>query len=251
MTSAVVLPRIAWGDPRANRRVLLVHGLGSNAPLMWRYGVALADAGWYAEAPDLRGHGHAPRTLDYTLAAYGADVAATRPADAAPWDLALGHSLGGAAVTVAAAADPAWASRIVLVDPAIQLSARDHELVRRSQEESFDEPAVDAIRAQRPHWHEQDIELKAQSVRQSSHWGIIATMEQNDPWDVRADAARLAVPTHVIASDPAVYSLFHGALAEEVLRNPRITMSVLAGAGHVPHRDMPDATIAELFRILN
>ena len=84
---------------------------------MWRYGVALADDGWYAAAVDLRGHGTAPRALDYTIAAYAADLAATAPADGEPWDLVIGHSLGGAASTVAAAAHPAWTRRLILIDP--------------------------------------------------------------------------------------------------------------------------------------
>ena len=50
--ATVTLPQLAWGNPSATRRALLVHGLGSNGALMWRYGVALADEGWYAEAVD-------------------------------------------------------------------------------------------------------------------------------------------------------------------------------------------------------
>ena len=64
-------------------------------------------------------------------------------------------------------------------------------------------------------------------------------------------ATALAVPTHVIASDPAVYSIFRGKPAESVVEaNPRMTMSVVAGAGHSPHRDKPEATIAQLLEAL-
>jgi len=77
MPAPLTLPRISWGDPASDRRVLLVHGLGSSAALMWRVGTALADAGWHATAVDLRGHGDAPRALDYSVAAYAADLVAT------------------------------------------------------------------------------------------------------------------------------------------------------------------------------
>src|SRR6478736_4540676 len=140
MPASVTLPRLSWGDPSAARRALLVHGLGSNGALMWRYGSALADAGWRTDAVDLRGHGTAPRTLDYTLAAYAADVAATGPVDAGPWDLVIGHSLGGAASVLAAAADPSWTRRLVLVDPALLLTDHDREIVRDSQTRSFEDP---------------------------------------------------------------------------------------------------------------
>ncbi|WP_374311598.1 alpha/beta fold hydrolase [Microbacterium sp.] len=251
MPAPVTLPRLSWGDPAAERRALLVHGLGSNAPLMWRYGVALADAGWRADAVDLRGHGTAPRTLDYTLTAYGADLAATHPHDGGAWDLVIGHSLGGAAATLAAAADPSWTRHLVLIDPALSLTDHDRDVVRASQEDSFADPTMRAVRAAHPDWHDQDVELKALSAQQASRWAVEQTSAQNPEWDVTDAAAALAVPTHVIASDPEVYSIFAGKPAESVVAaNPLITMSVVAGAGHSPHRDEPEATIAALREVL-
>lgn len=250
MPAPVTLPRIAWGAPDAPRRALLVHGLGSSGALMWRYGVGLADAGWRADAVDLRGHGAAPRALDYTIDAYAADLSATRPETAGRWDLVVAHSLGGAAATVVAAADPRWTHRLVLIDPAIHLTDRDRDIVRTSQGESFADPTADAVRNGHSHWHEQDIELKALSARQASRWAVEQTSIQNAPWDVRAAASALSIPTHVIASDPEVYSIFRGKPAESVLANPMLTMSVIAGAGHSPHRDKPDDTIAALLAAL-
>ncbi|MBN9181371.1 MAG: alpha/beta hydrolase, partial [Microbacterium sp.] len=69
MPASVTLPRLTWGDPASGRRALLVHGLGSTAALMWRFGVALADEGWCAQAVDLRCHVLAPRALDYSIPA--------------------------------------------------------------------------------------------------------------------------------------------------------------------------------------
>jgi pimeloyl-ACP methyl ester carboxylesterase len=218
---------------------------------MWRFGVALADSGWRADAVDLRGHGTAPRALDYTIGAYAADLAVTTPPDGRSWDLVVAHSLGGAAATVTAAADPTWTQRLVLVDPAIALTDHDRAIVRTSQEESFADPTMEAVRAGHPHWHEQDVELKALSARQASRWAVEQTSVQNARWDVREAASALSIPTHVIASDPEVYSIFRGKPAEEVVTtNPALTMSVIAGAGHSPHRDKPEETIAELLRVL-
>lgn len=253
MPAPVTLPRLSWGSPDAPRRALLVHGLGSNGALMWRYGVALADAGWRADAVDLRGHGTAPRTLDYSIPAYAADLAATRPGagEPEPWDLVIGHSLGGAASVVAAAGAPAWTRRLVLIDPAISLTDRDRGIVRDSQTRSFDDPSEAAVRADHPDWHPQDVELKALSAQQASRWAVEQTSAQNEPWDVTDAALRVDVPTHVIASDPHVYSIFRGKPAEQVVeRNPRFTMSVVEGAGHSPHRDKPEATVAQLLEVL-
>ncbi|MEU4017420.1 alpha/beta hydrolase [Microbacterium sp. NPDC028030] len=251
MPAPLTLPRRSWGDPSAARRALLVHGLGSSGALMWRLGDALADAGWHATAVDLRGHGDAPRSLDYTVAAYGADLAATRPDDAGPWDAVVGHSLGGAASTVAAASAPDWTRRLVLIDPAIHVDGRDAAIVRRSQERAFADTRLEVVQQEHPHWHPQDQELKIDAVQRASAWAVEQTSAQNQPWDVRDAAARLTVPTHVIGADPAVYSIFTGDLASEVLAaNPLITLSVVEGAGHSLHRDRPDESIRQLLEAL-
>ncbi|MFJ4038252.1 alpha/beta fold hydrolase [Microbacterium sp. NPDC090007] len=249
MPAPVILPRLSWGAADAPP-VLLAHGLGSDGALMWRLGTALGEAGWCATAVDLRGHGDAPRALDYSVAAYAADLVATVPDGGGAWDAVVGHSLGGAAATVAAATRPAWTRRLVLVDPAIALSLQDREVVRVSQEQSFADPRVETVRATHPDWHPLDVELKARATQRASRWAIEQTSAQNDPWDVRAHAAALTVPTHVLGADPAVHSLFTGELAAEVLRNPAVTMSVIAGAGHSPHRDRPEATVAALLDAL-
>lgn len=249
VSAPVTLPHVAWGDPAAELHALLVHGLGSNGALMWRYGVALANAGWHAVAVDLRGHGTAPRALDYTLAAYAADLAELHPADGV-WDLVLGHSLGGAAVTLVAADDPHWTRRLVLVDPAVHMSPEERETIRKSQDAAFADPTIDAVWTEHPNWHPQDIELKALATRQASRWAIEQTSIQNADWDVRSAAARLTVPTRVIAADPEVHSIFTGKVAEDVLANPVCSMTVVRDAGHSPHRDAPEATLSALFEAI-
>ncbi|MCB1298971.1 MAG: alpha/beta hydrolase [Microthrixaceae bacterium] len=245
----VTLNTTSWGRSDAPRRALLVHGLGSNGPLMWRFGVTLADAGWHATAVDLRGHGLSPRALDYTIEAHAVDLGATTPEDGAPWDLVIGHSLGGASSIVAAAADPDWARRLVLIDPAVIVTTKAQGNMRNSMAATAAE-TLESVRAANPSWHETDVELKVLSVQQGSPWAVAQSNMQNQPWDVRAAASRLTVPTHVIAGDPAVMSIFAGALADEVLANPAFSMAMIEGAGHSPHRDKPEATMAELLRSL-
>lgn len=251
MPAPLTLPRISWGSPSASRRALLVHGLGSSGALMWRLGDALADAGWQATAVDLRGHGDAPRSLDYSVAAYGVDLAVTLPEGGGAWDAVIGHSLGGAASTVAAASAAEWTRRLVLIDPAIHVDGRDAAIVRRSQERAFADTRLEVVQQEHPHWHPQDQELKVDAVLRASAWAVEQTSAQNQPWDVRAEAARLRVPTHVIGADPVVYSIFAGALADEVLAaNPLISLSVVEGAGHSLHRDRPEESVRQLLEAL-
>lgn len=248
MIAPLTLPRLTWGT--GSRRALLIHGLGSSAALMWRIGTALADAGWQATAVDLRGHGGAPRALDYRIAAYAADVAATLPDTGDAWDAVIGHSLGGASTVVAAATHPAWARRAVLIDPAIQVVGRDADIIRRSQERAFADPSIATVRDEHPTWHEQELELKVDAVLRASAWAVQQTSIQNDPWDVRAEAARVSIPTHIVGADPRVYSLFTGELADSVLAHPAYTMSIVKGAGHSPHRDKPEETIRQIMEAL-
>lgn len=251
MAFPVALPRLSWGAAAAPRHALLVHGLGSTGALMWRYGIALAGAGWRADAIDLRGHGRAPRALDYTIAAYAADLAEVAPEPRGAWDLVVAHSLGGAAAVVAAEANPAWTRRLVLVDPAIRPTERDAEIVRASQEDSFADTSQAAVRAAHPGWHDHDVELKAAAAAQVSRWAVEQTSEQNQPWDVTDAAAYLTVPTHILGSDPAVYSIYWGDRVERLrARNPLVGYSIVPGAAHSPHRDKPEETVAELLRIL-
>lgn len=251
MPAPVQLPRLSWGDSASPRTALLVHGLGSSGALMWRLGDALADAGWHAVAVDLRGHGDAPRTLDYTVAAYAADLASTPPSSGGAWDAVIGHSLGGATSTVAAASAPSWTDRLILIDPAILVEGRDASIIRRSQERAFGDNRIELVQEAHPDWHPQDHELKIDAVARTSRWAVGQTSAQNQPWDVRAAAAKLTVPTHIIGADPKVYSLFTGKTAEGVLAsNANVSMSVVAGAGHSLHRDKPDETIRQLLEAL-
>lgn len=252
MPTPLTLPRFEWGSPDATKRALLVHGLGSTGALMWRLGVALADAGWHATAVDLRGHGGAPRALDYTIEAFAADLAHTRSRKKGTWDAVIGHSLGGAASIVTSVADPAWTKRLVLLDPAIALRGKDAKTIRRSQKRAFADNRIWRIRRENPSWHPQDHELKVDAVARSSAWAIDQVSVQNPHWDVRDHAHRLSVPTAIIASDPKINSLFRGRLADEVLAaNPLITSSVVPGASHSLHRDRPLQTIEHVFEALN
>ena len=62
---------------------------------------------------------------------------------------------------------------------------------------------------------------------------------------------RLTVPTHVIALGPEGLLDLHGAAGRGGAAATRvITMSVVAGAGHSPHRDKPEATIAEFLKVI-
>src|ERR1700678_1061874 len=99
---------------------LLLHGFTSGPASMWRFQEWLAELGYQAEARAQLGHGGRGPAADYSLAALAADNLAM-----GDHDLVVGHSMGGATATLAAARRPEGAGRLVLVDPAWRFSTMD------------------------------------------------------------------------------------------------------------------------------
>ncbi|MFN4002203.1 alpha/beta fold hydrolase [Microcella sp.] len=245
--STVTLPRWHWGDPASPRRALLVHGLGSSAQTTWRLSEGLADAGWSATAVDLRGHGDAPRASRYRIEDVAGDLLAAHPAGGGAWQLVVGHSIGAAAAAQAAGTEAAWAERLVLLDPALQLDGPARQAVLDGQLANHDGATVASIAEQFGHWHPLDIEFRVRAVRAASRFALERMVLDNDDWDVTAFVPHIAAPTLVIAADPDHGSMFAGEHAAAVLAsNPLLEMVVVPGAGHSVHRDAPEATLRHL-----
>ena len=232
------LPRLTWGT--TGPRALLVHGLSSNAGSWWRTAQDLVGAGWQVTMIDLRGNGAAPAADDYLLAGYASDLPVEH------WDLVVAHSLGAAAA-VLAAADSDFADRLALVDPALALSDAELDDIRAGELAEL-QATTDQLRAERPNWHERDIEAKAAGLRRVDREVIVRTLDDNRPWNLLDEVVALAIPTLILGGDPDVYAMLPRATGEQLARqNPLIRYAVIPGSGHSPHRDTPDAALAVLF----
>lgn len=99
--------------------MVLVHGItesrGSWEPLI----APLARQHWVVTV-DLRGHGESDRCTPYDVLTMAADVHAVVEATGVRGPLVVGHSLGGAVVSVYAAANPVRG--VVNVDQPLELS---------------------------------------------------------------------------------------------------------------------------------
>ena len=233
------LPAITWGDPTADRRALLIHGLTSSGATWWRVAESLAAHGWHVTAVDLRGNGDAAVADSYAFADYAGDL----PGDG--WNVVVGHSLGGA-VAVLAAQRPGFAERVVLLDPALELPTADLAGLLAGE---LDELALDeaGFRDLRPTWHPLDIAHKATATAKATANMVERTVADNTPWNVLAEAATLPVPTLIVGGDHAVYSMLPAASAVALAAaNPLVDYRVVEGSGHSPHRDRPEATLALL-----
>lgn len=247
----VTLPRLHWGDPTSTRRALLVHGLGSSAHTMWELGEGLAAAGWSATAVDLRGHGDAPRASRYRIADFAADLAATTPLDGrATWDAVLAHSIGGASAIVAAATAPHWTERLVLLDPAVRADEQLRQLILTNQLSARQLQSAAQVADENPHWHPLTAELRVRAVQAASWFALEHAVLDNPDWDASEEAARLRMPTLVIAGDPARGGMFAGEHGDSLLAtNPRLS-SVAIDAGHNVHRDAPAVVLEHVLRFL-
>jgi pimeloyl-ACP methyl ester carboxylesterase len=220
-----------WGPEPA--RVLLIHGIASSGATMWRLGEGLADHG--VVAPDLRGHGEGPRTESYRAADFASDLGSG-------WELVIGHSLGGLIAAHAAVADPAFAGRLILLDPVLEIADADLPAVLESVVDEARNPATEeAIRAENPGWHDQCVRAKALAARQADPDAVERTMRDNAPWHHGPLADRLRVPTLILGGDPALGGLAGSHLGAG---NPLVEYRMVAGAGHSVHRDRPDVVLA-------
>jgi pimeloyl-ACP methyl ester carboxylesterase len=243
--SVVELPTLTWGEPGAERRALVVHGLGSDSRTMWRIGEHLANSGWCAIAIDQRGHGRAPRTSSYRIEEYARDILAV-PHDE-PWDVVIAHSIAGASVVVASNMEPGFAERLVLIDPALATTPANRDEILANQIRNHRELTVERQRELFPHWHAQDIESSVTAVRAASEFALEHSVLDNPDWDVLALAERITVPTLVVQGDPAVVARYtdeHAARIESA--NPLVTRTMIPGTGHNVHRDAPDEFCARL-----
>lgn len=224
-------------NPGAARRVLVLHGLGSDSGTCWQLAEAVAAAGATAVVPDLRNHGLSPTTSDLRVTAYAADVALL--ADA--WDLVIGHSLGGS-VLAELCARPGFARRALLLDPVLLLHDEDRQPLRDGlRTEVGGRLTTQQLAQDQPNWSPEDIHRKVLGAATVSPRTTDLTCDHNDPWDVRGFVADWACSVHLVVADPTVGALCWPEDVEAALTaHPGVTASTIEGAGHSVHRDRPD-----------
>ena len=108
-----------WGQPRVDQpAILFIHATGFHARI-WDQTIAhLPD--YHCFALDLRGHGRSSAAPPpYFWNFFAEDVLAVAEALGLSGAIGVGHSIGGHAVTLAAARQPNLFARLLLIDPVI------------------------------------------------------------------------------------------------------------------------------------
>lgn len=224
---------------------LLLHGIGSGPSTLWRLRGHLEARGWTTTSPSILGHDGRPVPTSLTLDAYAADIV-SQPAPDEGWDLVVAHSLGASIATIIASRVPGWTRRLLLIDPAWDLAPELAAEVRAGELADLALTEADVVAAS-PHWDARDVRTKVAALALVPRATVERTFDENPGWDLLEDAAALAVPTLVLTGDPEVFTFVPPALADSIrARNARIEVRAVAGAGHAPHRDRPEAALGAI-----
>lgn len=214
---------------------VLVHGLFSDRRCWHRLAPQLVARGYSVVAPDLRGHGLSPRAR-YTTADWALDLVTTLPTEP---DLAIGHSLGGLALALAA--EPLGASRAVYLDPAWKITPAQDEAFRAEWREWLTWTSIEQLRSRLGgRWSEDDLELRWESMWRTDP-EVVPGLAAGGGYDWSPEAPTM--PSLVVAADPSEFITDAHALD---LTERGIAVRRVPASGHSLFREDLDALLAVL-----
>lgn len=235
-----------WNPNGQAGRALLLHGLGSDGTTMWRLASHLADRGYLVAAPDLRSHGGSPSAADHRITALTEDVAILGTS----WDLAVGHSLGGAVTANLLARDDVDVTAALLIDPVLELGPQARELLRAALHAEVGRLDPADVAARNPRWEAVDVERKVLAASRCSRDVVDRVIDHNPTWDLSALRTAWRARIHLLAADPALGALLGQGTVTALVDGVRTTGETVAGAGHSVHRDDPAAVLAAIDTLL-
>ena len=248
MTSDATLS-LAFRETGQGAAVIILHGLFGSSRNWQAIARRLADR-YRVVSVDLRNHGDSAHAADMGYLAMAADVRALADMLELPQPILIGHSMGGKVAMTAALVQPARWRKLAVVDIApASYPERYAELVE----------AMEAVAESAPSSRVQAGELlRAAAPDPAVRNFLLHNLVARDgryAWRINLPAIREALPE--IAGFPDIDGRFDGPVlfvrgersgavlpAHEPLitaRFPRARIVTVAGAGHWPHADSPDA----------
>ena len=234
--------------------LLMLHGLGANATV-WRRLQPIVAARWPGRwlAPDLRGHGRSGHAAPYGTGVHAADVAALLEAEDEV--VVLGHSMGGSvAMTLAGGWFGVRVGHVVAFGVKLVWTAEE---VAKAQ----------ALARAPVRWFATREEAIERCLRVSGLKGLVDPGSPDAAIGVVAEDGRFR-----LAADPRINGVV-GVPLETVIaamraplrlaageRDPMVTLEqmqwfdtdavLIAGAGHNPHVEVPEALWREVEAVL-
>ncbi|WP_285116092.1 alpha/beta hydrolase [Leifsonia sp. fls2-241-R2A-40a] len=223
-----------WGE--GDRYAVLVHGVMSDSRTWRRVGPVLAERGYHVIAVDLRGHGHSPRTEEYSADLMAQDIVDTVPVRP---ELVVGHSLGG--LTVSLAIERLDPQRVIYVDPAFSCPAANwfQRMLAPAFLRTLARQSAAAIAKRNPRWDPADVAIEVETFRVFDRAVLPVVVT---PSAMRAPEV-MSVPSMVMLADNS--QLVKPELAER-LREDGYEVRIVPGSGHVINRDDHDGFMRAL-----
>lgn len=254
--------------PGPGPAVVLLHGFGGSTVTWDETMPALAAAGYDVYALDLRGFGLSDKGLyaDYSHAAQARRVAAWMDAVGIKQAAVVGHSMGGVVAARLALSAPGRVSRLVLVDAPllddsmswmvpgwvfdVPFLRRWAQIALRRALPSFSGDLLRASVADPDRWTPELLARYERALR-TPGWdlgllGLVRDSRRNTPPPV----SQLRVPTLIVwGAEDAIVPPGEGArLAQRIPGAERLE---LAGVGHMPMHEAPEAFQAALLDFLD
>jgi pimeloyl-ACP methyl ester carboxylesterase len=255
------------------RPILLVHGFTGAKEDFVEWLAPLAERGWHAVAPDLRGHGASDKPAEeaaYSFEHFAVDLLGLL--DELGWDTAvlLGHSMGGMAVQTALLKAPERVAAVVLMDTSDgPLRSLDPDLIdlavtilrtegmqalmdaqaALAEDAPIVTPANRRLLEERPGYAEfGDAKMLASSPVMYAAMAPRFADEVANP-DRLPALAQLRLPALVIVGEQD--EPFLEASHRMAAAIPGAVLEVIADGGHSPQFEAPDAWWAALTRFLD
>ena len=246
------MTRLAAGDietldiPGGPAELLLLHeGLGSVS--MWReFPAQLADAtGARVVAYSRFGFGRSsPRTTPYGLRFMHEEAEEVLPALREALGLArpvlVGHSTGASMALLHAVADPGGVAGVVAMAPFVDVEPGNLASIAQAREQWRTTDWREKLAR-----HHDDVDAVFRA------WNDTWLDPAFARWSIAADLAQVRCPVLALVGDADPYSTPRQLrLVEASITSAPVRALVLAGCGHVPHREQPAIVLREVAAFL-
>ena len=237
-----------WGDPKAKKVAVALHGITANGGAFAQPGRLMAERGWLVLAPDMRGHGESPRADgDFSTAALLADLAAAVPA--AP-DALIGHSFGGYLAQMGVLRGVFRPGALVLEDPVSHFADREAPAAMLAWDEANLPRDIEGLLRLNPQWSRLDAAWKVVSLEQVRFSDATAAFAGNAPWDLRDEAAKIAAQQPTVWVMPRISRFVPESDQQRLKREVgEERLVILEGVGHSVHRDAVEIFIKLVERV--